>query len=221
MSGDESPNPWKFAEYRPGQIVVCRVTHPESGGYAVIISKNKHTGFLSTKSNLKINEEILAEFVSVQNDRVLLSTHERKDRVVIDRTKCRELDLKILEVKTLDEAKLVAYEILKVIEADWEQTDQEIGIARNALVTALVLNTARFCVASESPLRRMRDMLNTDVEFLERTLRLKSDEHQMFSDFKKVHDQLGLIDRLSEQLSVIVKWPSRGTRTNAASKSSP
>jgi hypothetical protein len=217
MSADEPLNPWKYATYEPGQIVVCRVTHPEPGGYAVIISKNKHTGFLSTQSNLKINEEILAEFVSVQNDRVLLSPHERRDRIVIDRTKCRELDNKVLGVKTLAEAQLLACEILKEIEVLPDSSDDLTKIGKRAILTALVLNTGRFCVRSESPLRRARDMLNVDVEFLGKLLSHEPDENQMFSDFLKVEDPLALMDKLSEELSVIVNWPPRGTRLGTKS----
>jgi len=66
-------NPWKLSGYKPGQNVVCRVTGAEPGGYAVLIPKDNLPGFLPTDANLRENEEILAQFVCVHNNRILLS----------------------------------------------------------------------------------------------------------------------------------------------------
>lgn len=66
-------NPWKLSGYKAGQNVVCKVTNAEPGGYAVIIPKDNLPGFLPTQARLKLGEEILAQFVCVHNNRILLS----------------------------------------------------------------------------------------------------------------------------------------------------
>jgi hypothetical protein len=66
-------NPWKLSGYKAGQNVVCKVSHPEPGGYAVTIPKDNLPGFLPTQAHLKTGEEILAQFVCVHNNRILLS----------------------------------------------------------------------------------------------------------------------------------------------------
>jgi hypothetical protein len=66
-------NPWKLSGYKAGQNVVCKVSHAEPGGYAVIIPKDNLPGFLPTQAHLRVNEEILAQFVCVHNNRILLS----------------------------------------------------------------------------------------------------------------------------------------------------
>ncbi len=68
-------NPWKMSGYKAGQNVICRVGYAEPGGYAVIVSKDNDNlpGFLPTREELKIGEEILAQFVCVSNNRILLS----------------------------------------------------------------------------------------------------------------------------------------------------
>jgi hypothetical protein len=49
------------------------VTNSEPGGYAVIIPKDNLPGFLPTQAILRTGEEILAQFVCVHNNRILLS----------------------------------------------------------------------------------------------------------------------------------------------------
>lgn len=66
-------NPWKVTGYKAGQNVVCRVTHADRDGYAVVIPKDNLPGFIKTTATLKPGEEILAQFVCVHNNRVLLS----------------------------------------------------------------------------------------------------------------------------------------------------
>ncbi len=66
-------NPWKLTGYKAGQNVVCRVTDAEPGGYAVLIPKDNLPGFLPTQVALKRGEEVLAQFVCVHNNRILLS----------------------------------------------------------------------------------------------------------------------------------------------------
>ena len=67
-------NPWKLPEFRAGQNITCRVERQERDGYAVTISKDNLPGFLPTEESLKIGEEILAQFVCVSNNRILLTT---------------------------------------------------------------------------------------------------------------------------------------------------
>lgn len=66
-------NPWKLTGYKAGQNVVCKVVKAEPGGYAVRIPKDDLPGFLPTEAKLKEGEEVLAQFVCVHNNRVLLS----------------------------------------------------------------------------------------------------------------------------------------------------
>jgi hypothetical protein len=65
-------NPWKITGYKAGQNVVCKVSYSEPGGYAVIIPKDNLPGFLPTEAQLRPGEEVLAQFVCVSNNRILL-----------------------------------------------------------------------------------------------------------------------------------------------------
>ena len=67
-------NPWKVTGYKAGQNVACKVVTAEPGGYAVLITKDNLPGFLPTEARLRIGEEVLAQFVCVHNNRVLLSS---------------------------------------------------------------------------------------------------------------------------------------------------
>lgn len=66
-------NPWKLSGYKPGQNVVCRIMNAEPGGYAVLIPKDNLPGFLPTQERLRLGDEVLATFVCVHNNRILLS----------------------------------------------------------------------------------------------------------------------------------------------------
>ncbi len=66
-------NPWKLTGYKPGQNVACQIMAAEPGGYAVLIPRDNLPGFLPTEAKLKIGEDVLAQFVCVHNNRVLLS----------------------------------------------------------------------------------------------------------------------------------------------------
>lgn len=66
-------NPWKITGYKAGQNVVCRVSHSEGDGYAVIIPKDNLPGFIRTTATLRPGEELLCQFICVHNNRVLLS----------------------------------------------------------------------------------------------------------------------------------------------------
>ncbi len=67
-------NPWKLTGYKAGQNVACKVVAAEPGGYAVNIMKDNLPGFLPTDQKLKAGDEVLAQFVCVHNNRVLLSS---------------------------------------------------------------------------------------------------------------------------------------------------
>jgi len=60
--------------FAPGQNLICKVSHAEPSGYAVIIVKDNLPGFLPTEVRLRPGEEILAQFVCVSNRRILLSS---------------------------------------------------------------------------------------------------------------------------------------------------
>lgn len=76
-------NPWKLSGYKPGQNVICRVANAEPGGYAVTIPKDGLPGFLPTQARLREGEEILAQFVCVHNNRILLSARFSNQSVAI------------------------------------------------------------------------------------------------------------------------------------------
>jgi hypothetical protein len=62
--------------FKPGQNLICKVVSIEPNGYGVTVQKGgKGTapGFLPTKAMLRIGEEILAQFVTVHKDRVMLA----------------------------------------------------------------------------------------------------------------------------------------------------
>lgn len=67
-------NPWKVTGYKAGQNVACKVVAAEPGGYAVLITKDNLPGFLPTDARLRVGEEVLAQFVCVHNNRVLLAS---------------------------------------------------------------------------------------------------------------------------------------------------
>lgn len=67
-------NPWKLTGYKAGQNVACKVIAVEPGGYAVLLPKDNLPGFLPTEQKLKPGEEVLAQFVCVHNNRILLSS---------------------------------------------------------------------------------------------------------------------------------------------------
>ncbi len=66
-------NPWKIQGYKPGQNVICKIIKPEPGGYAVIIPKDNLPGFLPSDVRHNIGEEVLAQYVCLDKDRMLLS----------------------------------------------------------------------------------------------------------------------------------------------------
>ncbi len=68
-------NPWKFTGYKPGQNIQCIIIAPENDGYNVTVKKDKDNlpGFLKTLNSFRIGEEVLAQYVGVQNGRILLS----------------------------------------------------------------------------------------------------------------------------------------------------
>ena len=68
-------NPWKLTGYKPGQNVKCTVEKSEPGGYAVYIQSGKDflPAFLPTQLSLRQGEEVLAQYIKVQDHRILLS----------------------------------------------------------------------------------------------------------------------------------------------------
>lgn len=68
-------NPWKFTGYKPGQNIQCKIVSIESDGYVVDVKKDKEVlpGFLKTPASLRIGEEVLGQYMGVQNGRILLT----------------------------------------------------------------------------------------------------------------------------------------------------
>lgn len=58
---------------KAGQTVLCKVLQKEPAGYAVILPKYNLKGFLPTEAHLKTGDELLAQYVCVHNNRILLS----------------------------------------------------------------------------------------------------------------------------------------------------
>lgn len=67
-------NPWHLPEFKAGQNLTCRIEQQERDGYAVTIEKDDLPGFLPTDEPLRIGDEVLAQFVCVSNNRILLAT---------------------------------------------------------------------------------------------------------------------------------------------------
>ncbi len=67
-------NAWNLPAYKAGQNVSAKVMGPEPGGYSVMLTKDNLPGFLPTEQKLKAGEEVLAQFVCVSNNRILLSS---------------------------------------------------------------------------------------------------------------------------------------------------
>jgi len=61
--------------YRPSQNLVCKITNVEAGVYACIVMKDNLPGFLPTNVHLKEGEELMARYVCVHHNRILLSAH--------------------------------------------------------------------------------------------------------------------------------------------------
>jgi len=75
-------NPWKIQGYKPGQNVVCKIAKAEPGGYAVMITKDNLPGYLPSNARHNVGDEVLATFVCIDKNRVLLSerfTHGKGD----------------------------------------------------------------------------------------------------------------------------------------------
>lgn len=73
QSDAEIPANWRADWLKPGQMLKCKVLRPEPGGYAVIIVSINRVGFLPWEAPLKVGAEILAQYVCVHNNRILLS----------------------------------------------------------------------------------------------------------------------------------------------------
>lgn len=72
-TGKGKLNPWKIQGYKPGQNVICKILKAEPGGYAVTIPKDDLPGFLPSTSHHSVGAEVLAQFVCVDRNRMLLS----------------------------------------------------------------------------------------------------------------------------------------------------
>jgi len=66
--GGGSGSPW-----RPGENLICRVMNSEPGGYAVVVKSGDLAGFLPTQAMLRPGTEIVAQYVCIHNNRILVS----------------------------------------------------------------------------------------------------------------------------------------------------
>jgi len=59
--------------FRPGENLVCRTKNAEPGGYAVSIKNGDLPGFLPTQAMLRPGAELVAQYVCMHNNRILLT----------------------------------------------------------------------------------------------------------------------------------------------------
>jgi hypothetical protein len=59
--------------FRPGDNLVCRIVSAEPGGYAVILKIGAQHAFLPTQAMLQPGTVIVAQFVCIHNNRILVS----------------------------------------------------------------------------------------------------------------------------------------------------
>lgn len=71
--GKDKLNPWKIQGYKPGQNVICKIMRAEPGGYSVLVVKDNLPGYLPSNAHHNSGEEILAQFVCIDKNRMLLS----------------------------------------------------------------------------------------------------------------------------------------------------
>ncbi|MBI1272197.1 hypothetical protein GC174_17350 [bacterium] len=64
---------YSASPYKPGQNVICRILGREPGGYKVIVPKDNQPGFLPSENMHEAGKEVLAQFVCMEKNRVLLS----------------------------------------------------------------------------------------------------------------------------------------------------
>lgn len=64
---------YSASPYKPGQNVICRILGHEPGGYKVIVPKDNQPGFLPSENMHEPGKEVLAQFVCMDKNRVLLS----------------------------------------------------------------------------------------------------------------------------------------------------
>lgn len=57
----------------PGQKVACEILQVETGGYLVKLEKCHLRGFLATDLKYEPGEHLIAHYICVHNDRMLLS----------------------------------------------------------------------------------------------------------------------------------------------------
>ena len=65
-SGSASP-------YKAGQKLICRIVGRVTAGYTVVAIKDKLHGFLPSENKYEIGKEVLAQFVCMDKNRLLLT----------------------------------------------------------------------------------------------------------------------------------------------------
>lgn len=72
----------KYYAYRLGDNVACIITKASEGGYDIVTRGDNLPGYLPTNAKHKIGEEVLATFVCIDKNRMLMSerfTHGEGD----------------------------------------------------------------------------------------------------------------------------------------------
>ncbi|MBX9694039.1 MAG: hypothetical protein K2Z81_16770, partial [Cyanobacteria bacterium] len=86
MSNEPGQSETPSIPIRKWEILACKILYVEPVGYEVIIPKYNLRGFLLTEAKLKVGEEVLAQYMSVRNDRILLAHMEKSAQDDIQRT---------------------------------------------------------------------------------------------------------------------------------------
>lgn len=66
-SGDEPPS-----GFRAGEVLLCRVLEPRSGGYRVSVHRSKLPGFMKTNMELELGAEVAGLFFCIHRQLILL-----------------------------------------------------------------------------------------------------------------------------------------------------
>lgn len=65
---------WKYYRgFKPGQILQCRIVQAVPGGFDVLTVQGGLRGYLPTYAKHKVGDEVLAKFVCLYRDKLLLS----------------------------------------------------------------------------------------------------------------------------------------------------
>jgi hypothetical protein len=67
-SGNEPPS-----GFRAGEVLICRVLEPRSGGYSVSVQRSKLPAFMNTNMELELGAEVAGVFLCIHRQLILLN----------------------------------------------------------------------------------------------------------------------------------------------------